>query len=135
MRKRISSGSPWESAVGYSRAVRVGGQIWVAGTTAANASGEPLHAGDAGAQARVVLERIAAALGEAGASVRDVVRTRVYVVDIERDWEAIGRAHGEVFGDIRPAATMVEVRGLIHPGLLVEIEAEAVVGQSPMSTM
>mgnify|MGYP001794400034 FL=1 len=128
MRQLISSGGPWEASVGYSRAVRVGGVIYVAGTTAADASGRALHPGDAGAQAAEILRRIDAALQQAGATLGDVVRTRIYVVDIDRDAEAIGDAHGAVFANIRPAATMVEVRKLISRDLLVEIEADAVTG-------
>jgi enamine deaminase RidA (YjgF/YER057c/UK114 family) len=123
-RKLISSGTPWESVVGYSRAVRIGNHIWVAGTTASNERGEVEHVGDPGAQARYILNKIARALTEAGASMRDVVRTRIYVTDIAQ-WEAIGRAHGEFFGEIRPASTMAEVSALVDPKHLVEIEVEA----------
>lgn len=125
-RQLVSSGGAWEPVVGYSRAVRVGAQVWVAGTTAALPGGGAVGGDDVGAQAREVLRRIAAALDEAGASLHDVVRTRMFVTDISR-WEEVGRAHGEVFGAIRPASTMVEVSRLIDPALLVEIEADAVV--------
>ena len=123
-RKNISSGAPWESVVGYSRAVRIGNHVWVAGTTATADDGSIVGVGDASTQTRFVLQKIDRALKEAGVSLRDVVRTRSFVTDISQ-WEAIGRVHGEYFGDIRPAATMVEVSKLIHPDHLVEIEVDA----------
>ena len=126
-RQLISSGAPWEATVGYSRAVKVGGQVFVSGTTAVDEQGAIVGKADAYAQAKFILEKIGKALQAAGASFGDVVRTRIFVTNID-DWPAIGRAHGEVFKDIRPAATMVEVSRLIDPELLVEIEAEAVVG-------
>ncbi len=125
-RERVSSGTEWEATVGYSRAIRADGRVSVAGTTATDEDGDPVAPGDAYAQTAHALGLVADALDEAGAGVEDVVRTRLFVTDID-DWEAVGRAHGEMFGEVRPATTMVEVSRLIHPDLVVEAEAEAVV--------
>ena len=130
-RRNISSGSPWEDTVGYSRAVRVGHLIEVAGTTAVDERGAVVGQNDPYLQAKYALEKIGRALAEAGAGFENVIRTRMFVTDIAR-WEEVGRAHGEVFRNIRPAATLVQVASLVRSDLLVEIEATAVAPEEPL---
>jgi enamine deaminase RidA (YjgF/YER057c/UK114 family) len=125
-REHVSTGTEWESRVGYSRAVRVGSRIHVSGTTATGDDGEIVGVGDPSAQTGKAIENVETALQEFGATIEDVIRTRIYVTDIEH-WETIGEAHGAVFGDVRPATSMVEVSRLIDPELLVEIEANAII--------
>ena len=126
-RQRVSTGTPWEKSVGYSRAIRVGDSVFVSGTVASDETGAVVAPGDPGEQSRYILAKIERALREAGATLADVVRTRMFVTDME-DAKAVGDAHCAVFGEIRPASTMVEVRRLAHPEHLVEIEVDAIVG-------
>ena len=127
-RVTISSGAQWEEIVGYSRAVRIGNVVEVAGTTAVDEEGAVVGVNDPGAQTRFILQKIEKALSQAGATLQDVIRTRIFVTDISR-WEEVGRAHGDFFRTIKPVATMVEVKALISPELLVEIEVSAVLDQ------
>jgi enamine deaminase RidA (YjgF/YER057c/UK114 family) len=128
-RRTVTSGTEWEPRVGYSRAVRVGDRICVSGTTATDEEGAVVAVGDPYRQAKHAMENVVSAVEEAGGAAGDVVRTRMYVVDID-EWEEVGRAHAAVFGDVRPATSMVEVSRLVDPDLLVEVEAEAVVGSA-----
>jgi enamine deaminase RidA (YjgF/YER057c/UK114 family) len=125
-RQNISSGTSWEPVIGYSRAVRIGNWVAVAGTTASDENTRPVHVGDPYGQTIYALRKIERALKEAGASLEDVVRTRMYIINAEH-WEQVGRAHGEIFGNIRPASTMVTVKALIGPDYLIEIEADAII--------
>lgn len=131
-RQTVSTGTPWEKAVAYSRAVRIGPHVFVSGTTASNTDGTTVAVGDAYHQTVFILRRIEAALAEVGAKLSDVARTRMFVTDISR-WEEVGRAHGEIFAGINPASTMVEVRRLVNPDHLVEIEVDAMVDEDARS--
>ncbi len=126
-RQKISSGTPWEAKVGYSRAIRVGSQVFVAGTTASDEQGNVIGVGDVYAQTAYILQKIGRALEQVGASFEDVVRTRSFITDISQ-WQEFGRAHGEVFADIRPVSTLVQVSALVDPQHLIEIEVDAVIG-------
>ena len=128
-RVNVSTGTPWEAKVGYSRAVRVGNQVFVSGTTASNDEGATVAVNDADGQTKFIFQKVEEALREVGAEMSDVVRTRMFVTDINQ-WEAIGKAHGEVFGDIRPVATMVEVSRLVNRDHLVEIEVDALAAET-----
>ena len=127
-RQNITTGTQWETLVGYSRAVKIGNWVAVSGTTAVDENGTLVGAGDAVAQTRYILQKIEKALIACGATMGDVIRTRMYVTDITQ-WEAVGRVHGEFFGEIKPASTMVEVKGLISPDLLIEIEVDAIISE------